>query len=188
MKQFFYLLFLSMTLILFSKDIPVPDNNYLYTDFTFERTSPFLKKPVTGSGRIVMDGKDNFIFKQIKPVLIIIKKIAGEISFQKGDAKPIIINAMSDDMDNGNIAILFSGDSARISELFKVTYSAIHGKDNFELIPRDDTGSLKTILLIHIISNIDKIEKIKIEYKNKSTITYSFFNAITGIKPDEKNY
>jgi len=177
-----------MTLILFSNDIPVPENNYLYTDFTFERTSPFLKKPVTGSGRILMDGKNHFIFKQIKPVLITIKKISGEISFQKGDAKPITINAMSDDMDNGNIAILFSGDSARISELFKLTHSTIQGKDYFELIPRESMLSLKTIQIIHIVSKADKIENIKIEYKNKSTITYSFFNAVTGIKPDEKNF
>ena len=48
--------------------------------------------------------------------------------------------------------------------------------------------SLKTIQIIHIVSKADKIENIKIEYKNKSTITYSFFNAVTGIKPDEKNF
>lgn len=169
-------------------EIPVPENHYLFTKFEFERTAPFLRNPVKGEGIIVMSGKDRFLFNQIKPVEIKIIMNQGSVSYQKGDAKPIVMSGMPDDMDNGNIAVLFSGDTERINEFFNIEYKKENGKDYFLLKPLSDNKQFRTVDSIDIISSKDKIEIIKLNYKNRSVLKYVFKDTVTGIMPDEKYF
>ena len=126
-----------------------------------------------------MDGTNKFVFKQINPVKIEIKKVDKRITYKKGNAEPLTIDGLSDD-----IFFLFNYDSDNLGAKYNITRKYINNKEVYNIIPKEK----KNIKHIILIAFDDKIEKIKIIFNDKSNLIYEFKNTITGIKPDEKYF
>lgn len=172
--------------VICAKELPVPDHYFLYTDFSSQRSSPFLKKTVDGSGYIVMNGKEEFAFKQKTPAEITIVRKNGVISFRKGNAAPIIIASSSEDAENSALTLLFSGDTEKIHEIFSIEENTYEEMDQFTLTPKEGQKTFASISSIFIESSGDKIKKMELHYKNKTSLSYQFYNSVTGKVPDEK--
>ena len=84
--------------------LPHPKNSMLYTEFVSYKKATYLKKPIEMVGYIVMNGENNFLFKQTKPILIEVRKNNNKLTFKKESSPPIEIP----NSPNGeNIAFLF---------------------------------------------------------------------------------
>jgi len=173
------ILFISVNII-YSQNIPQPKNNQLYTEFTSTRTAKYLKKPLTANGFIVMDGLNNFLFKQTDPVLIEIKKIKGKITYKKGDNDPIEIDSKAQEF------LIIFDNPENINKNFDIKKEIINKKDFYTVTPKN--GSNENIIKILITAVEDKIEIIEIYFTNGSKHTYKFRNTVTGKKPDEKYF
>ena len=163
---------------LYTIELPHPENDQLYTDFVSYRFANYLKKPIIGNGYIVMDGKNKFLFKQIDPINIEIRKVDDKILYKVKDNQPIEI---SNDQDENIMFIFYNSDlSNKNFDIQKKLNN--NNKDFFNIIPKEK----KNIINIEIISMLDKVEKITIYFINNSTLIYEFKNSITGKKPSEQ--
>lgn len=178
-RRLIIIIFLLSNFIIFSQEqLPQPKNDQLYTEFVSYRYASYLKKPLAGSGYIAMDGKNKFIFKQIKPVIIEIKKNENKTTFKRGATEPIEI----DEMEN-ELFFLF-GEQKNINQIYDISKKVINNKDNYYIVPKEK----QNISNITLIGLDDKIEKIEIFFNDNSKIIYEFKNTVTGIKPDEKYF
>ncbi|OHD24411.1 MAG: hypothetical protein A2Y34_04165 [Spirochaetes bacterium GWC1_27_15] len=178
---FVFLLFI-VTISLYSQKIPHPKNSMLYTEFTAYKSALYLKKPIVSSGYIAMNGLDKFIFKQTKPIVIEVKKRENRMFFKREGMNEIEISGNNDNSDN--IAFLFSTNEDDLKKNFKIEQITTNGKQKYTVTPFKPTKVEK----IEVIGIDDKIENIKIFFKDKSTILYEFKNTITGTSPNEKYF
>jgi hypothetical protein len=178
MKKIYIVYFILTSFLLFSLELPKPKNDQLFAEYDSYRYSKFLKKPITGSGYLAMDGKDRFVFIQLKPLIVEIRKNGGRITYKKGSNMPIDISNMAMDM-----FFLFETDE-NISINYNVIKTAGSEMDSYEIIPKAEQNLLK----IKVTAKEDKVEKIEILFKDDSKIVYFFRNVFTGRKPDEKNF
>ncbi len=165
--------------ISFPAVLPKPKNAMLYTEFDFVRTSKYLKKPVTGSGYIAMEGQDKFIFRQNSPVRIVVRKNGRKMTFQKEDAQPVEIDPKS----GGDVMFLFDSDES-INSRFDISAKRQDGRMLYSLVPKSD----ERIKSISVIAKGDRVEKIEINFANDSSLAYTFKNTVTGTAPGEKYF
>lgn len=176
-RRLIIIIFLFLNFIIFpQEDLPQPKNSRLFTEFVSYRYAPYLKKPLTGTGYIVMDGKNRFIFKQVKPVIIEVKKIDDKTTFKRGNTEPIEVNEMENEL------FFLFGDQTNIRRIYDISKKVINNKDNYYVVPKNK----KDISNIFIVGIEDKFERIEINFNDNSKIIYEFKNTVTGIKPDEK--
>jgi hypothetical protein len=178
MKITLILIMMTITSVLFSETLPQPKNAQLYTEFNSKRTAPFLKKPITSSGYIVMDGKSNFLYKQTNPFNIEVRKKGSKLTFKKDKSEAITLPPTA---SGDNIAFLFEGDETFL-ENYDITKKAASNKDLYSIIPKKS----EKVKEIQITGNDDKFESIKLIFNDKSEIFYEFKNTVTGTPPDEK--
>jgi Outer membrane lipoprotein carrier protein LolA len=178
MKKIFIICVLFLTFQLFSLELPRPKDDRLFAEYDSFRYAKFLKKPLAGSGYIAMDGKDKFVFIQIKPVSVEIKKSGGRTTYKKGSNMPVDISGMAMDM-----FFLFESDE-KISAGYNVSKVAADGSDNYEITPKSPDNMIN----IKVTAKEDKVEKIEIFFKDGSRLIYLFKNAVTGKKPDERYF
>ena len=177
-KLIFLILFLHCFVLIFSQTLPQPENNQLYTEFISYRTAEYLKNPIISTGYIVMDGRDKFLFKQDEPISIEIKKNNNIITFKKNGMQAIQVDSLSDDF-----TFLFD-DPEKLKQKYFITKKNINNKEEYSVIPKQK----ENINQIIIITSGDKIEKIDINFNDKTNLVYNFKNTITGTKPDEKYF
>ncbi len=178
LKNYFIFFLLFLNFLLFSNELPQPKDNLLYTEFVSYKYSPFLKKPGISSGIIAMDGKEKFIFKQLKPVIFILKKIDGRFTFQRQNTKEVAVDGETYDND---FMMLF-GDSNKLAESFNIVENKVNTKSIFTITPKTENKILKMI----ITAKGDAFEKIEMLFNDNSKLIYEFRNTVTGKKPDEK--
>jgi hypothetical protein len=178
MKNIFIICILLTAFQLFSLELPRPKDDRLFAEYESYRYAKFLKKPITGSGYIAMDGKDKFAFIQIKPVSVEIKKSGDRTTYKKGSNMPVDISGMSMDM-----FFLFESDE-KISAGYNVVKSAGSDFDNYDITPK----TADNITNIKVKAKEDKVEKIEIFFKDGGKIIYIFKNIVTGVKPDERYF
>jgi len=173
------LMFLSLA-VFFAETLNLPKNSQLYTEFKSVKTAKFLKKPLASSGYIVMNGKNNFLYKQTEPFSLEVRKKGLKIILKKDKMDPIEIPSTA---NGDNIAFLFEGDEAVMSN-YNISKKAVSEKDFYTITPKQ-TGKIKEI---SIVGKDDKYESIKLLFTDNSTITYDFKNTTTGTPPDEKYF
>ncbi|HPO48898.1 MAG TPA: hypothetical protein PLO89_01100 [Spirochaetota bacterium] len=177
MKKIIFLFFAFFNLSLYSQTLPYPDGDALYSEYTSLRSAVYLKKPLVSYGYIVMKGAKNFLFKQTAPIVIEVRQKGDKLTFKKEDTQPIEIpNTQSGD----NIAFLFDKDSSL--DNFNVSKSFSNGKDFYLIVPK----KIDKVTKIELVSKKDKVETIKLFFKDKTLLTYEFKNTVTGTLPDEK--
>jgi len=164
---------------MYSQTLPFPKNDMLYTEFVSYKKASYLKNPIKTVGYIVMNGNGNFLFKQISPIVIEVRKKDGRLTFKKENSQPIEI---PNSPGGENIAFLFDKNSNYSN--FIITKNVKNNKDFFLVVPKNQDKIEK----IEIVSNDDKIESIILFFKDKSSMTYDFKNTVTGIVPDEKYF
>lgn len=165
--------------------IPIPENKMLYTEYTFLKSSPYLKKGVRGEGIIAMSGEDKFTFVQFTPTKIKITKMKEEISFSTGNAPPVKMMGAGENGGGGDIMSLLTGETEKVNKVFQITHSRIGEKEEFQLKPKVDCKETRNIEFIHFISIGDKLENLRMKYKNGTFLEFEFRNTVTGEKPDE---
>ena len=177
-RRIIFIIFIFFNLNIFSQQLPQPKNDQLYTEFISSRYASYLKKPLIGSGYIAKDGKDKFIFKQIKPVNLEIKKMNNKVTYKRGTSDPVEIS----NVDN-ELFFLFD-DPEKTGQFYNIDKKVVNKKDNYYLAPKDK----QNISRIIIIGIEDIIERIEIYFSDNSKIIYDFKNTVTGKKPDEKYF
>ena len=179
MKKIIIFFFTVFCLLLFPQDLPKPKNNQLYTEFTSYRYAPYLKKPLVSSGYIALDGQDKLVFRQNQPVSIVVKKAGEKITYQKGNNTPIEVT----DASSNEILIIF-GEQEGLQEKYDITKEIIDGKEKFTVIPKKN-NRMKSMILF---SAEDVLEKLEINFSDRSRLVYEFKNAVTGVSPDKKYF
>ena len=177
-NKFIFIVFLFLNFYIFLQELPQPKNNQLYTEFISYRYASYLKKPLIGSGYIAKNGENKFVFKQVKPFIIEIKKMNNKLTFKRGVSESVEIN----DMEN-ELFFLFE-ESEKINQIYNINKKKTKNKDYYYLIPKKD----QNISQIIIIGIEDKFEKIEIYFNDNSKIIYEFKNTVTGLQPDEKYF
>jgi hypothetical protein len=182
LKRILIVSFIAFNVLIFSQELPHPKDQQLYTEFTSQRMAAYLKKPIISEGYIVMNGSERFTFKQSKPTLIEIKKTGGKIIYKRENMDPIVMDASGQmTADTDNIMFLFSNDQ-NIKDKFEINIKKINEKDEFTIIP----NKKEKVDKITVMAIDDKIESIRIQFLNKSTLVYQFKNTVTGVVPDDK--
>jgi hypothetical protein len=157
-------------------------NRKLYTDFVAVRVSPYLKKPKVSFGYIVADG-DRFVFKQTRPVKMEIRQENDLLTIKMPGNSEIVIDSDSNEYSDD---IMFLFDTRfDLRDNFIVKRDTINNRDHYELIPTKPKLARK-ILLISLVVIEDRLESMKLTFKNKSSISYEFKNAIVGETPNEE--
>ncbi|MBN2546095.1 MAG: outer-membrane lipoprotein carrier protein LolA [Spirochaetes bacterium] len=177
-KKILISFFIIIPCLFFGSVLPKPQNNQMYTEYLSYKYTPYLKKPVVSSGIIAMDGKEKFIFKQIKPVAFKIKKVKGKITYKRESMDEIIIENNS---SNNDFMFLFD-ESVDITKDYNVNEKKINDKTEFMILPKNK-GKYKKII---IISNKDKFERLEFYFSDNSNLIYEFTNTVTGKPVDEK--
>jgi hypothetical protein len=181
-KQIFLiltLLALSLTTIN-GQEIPYPDNDMLYTEFTAVRTSPWLKKGMKSSGYLAMNGLDRFIFNQLEPVPLIITRNGDEILFKKGAMKAVAVSA---DLIENQVFLFFDRNSG-LTEKYDISTTPQEDKTLYTVTPRSED----TFEKITFTGKRDIIYTITILFNDGSTLNYTFSNSVTGTPPDERYF
>lgn len=179
-KNLLFLLFILIGSFIFPETLPQPKNMQLYTDFKAEKKAVFLKKPLISSGYIVINGKNNFIFKQIIPFSLEVRKKDNKLTYKKDKMDPV---ELPESASGDNIAFLFEGDESILAN-YNITKKFENSLDYFTIIPKQ-IGKIKEIL---VSAKEDKLITIKLNFTDKSSIFYTFQNTVTGIAPDEKYF
>jgi outer membrane lipoprotein-sorting protein len=177
-KKSVILFFLNFLLFIYPETLPQPKNDQLYTEFTAKRTSTYLKKPVTGNGYIVMNGKNNFLFRQNTPVLIDVRKKGESLTLKINNNDPIEISSGS---DNDNIAFLFDN-PINLEKNYYISKTVSAGLDEFLVVPKKASKIEKIILT----ATGDMIRTLNVYFRDKTVVNYEFRNTKTGTIPDEK--
>jgi hypothetical protein len=184
-KYILTIIFLGLILPLFSQAIPHPKNDRLYTDFTCYRYAAYLKKPIISTGFIAMDGQANFLFKQISPLLIEIRKTGDKIIYKRGDQAPMEFSASSGGaVGTTNSIIFLFDDSGKIKDKYNIVKKSLDGKDEYTVTPKEK----EAVKQIFITAVEDRIETIKMYFADNTSYLYEFKNTVTGVKPDEKYF
>ena len=174
---FFFIIFIQ---VIYAVNLPGPKNDQLYTEFKSTRTSPYLKRPMSSSGYIVMNGKENFLFKQQKPVEINVRKDGEHMTLKIGNNPAVEINP---DSGGDNIAFLFNNDG-NLDKYYDITQSVSQGYDEYLVIPKKKSKIEK--IIVQGKENI--VISIILNFYDRSVITYTFKNTRTGTPPDEKYF
>lgn len=178
-KRFILLILLFNSIFMvFSADLPQPKNNRLYTEFVSYRTANYLKKTIISSGYIVMDGKSRFLFKQIEPLDIEIRKNEDKITYKREDMEPVEVDTVS------NAIIFIFDDPEKLKEKYTIEKTIKNNVDVYSIMPKGK-DEIKSILIIGIE---DKIQEVMVFFKNKTELIYKFSNTVTGTKPDEAHF
>jgi len=157
-------------------------NRKLYTDFVAVRISPYLKKPKISSGYIVADG-DRFVFKQIEPVKMEIRQKNGLLTIKLPGNSEIVIDSNSNEYSD-DVMFLFDT-NFDFNDNFITKKYIINSKNHYELVPTKPKLA-KKISLISLVVIEDRLESMKLTFKNNSTIMYEFKNTVVGVTPNEE--
>jgi len=180
MKSKIILSLLFINFLIHSVELPHPKNDCLYTEFDSYRYAKFLKKPIAGTGYIVMDGKDRFVFIQTKPLHVEIRKNGDRVMYKKGNGMAVDVSNMAMDM-----FFLFE-EQDTLNANYDISKNAISDKDEYIVTPKDIIN--QNLKYIRIIGKLDVFESVELFFNDESKILYIFKNTITGSKPDEKYF
>ncbi len=170
---------------IWAQSLPKPDKDYLYTEFSSVRKLKYVKKPIVSGGYIAMNGKEDFIYRQVTPTLLEIKKIGDTAFYKKANIAPIQIDLSKSNFDESySVIFLFYGDDEAVSEYFDITKTFANNLDNYKITPKKQG----TIKLISATGLGDKLYSIDMTYADGSTLSYRFTNSVTGTKPDDKYF
>jgi len=157
-------------------------NRKLYTDFVAVRVSPYLKKPKVSSGYIVADG-DRFVFKQTEPVKMEIRQKNGLLTIKLPGNSEIVVDSSSNEYSD-DVMFLFDT-NFDFNDNFIIKKYIINNKNHYELIPTKPKLA-KKISLISLVALEDRLESMKLTFKNNSSIMYEFKNTVVGVTPNEE--
>jgi len=177
-KKTLIFIFILMPCILSGNVLPKPVNNQMYTEYLSYKYTPYLKKPAVASGIIAMDGKNKFIFKQIKPVAFKIKKDQEKITYKRENMNEIIVEGSSSNYD---FMFLFD-ESADLAKDYNINQKLLNEKIEFTILPKEKSKYKKIV----VTSKEDKFEKLEFYFSDNSNLIYKFSNTITGKPVDEK--
>lgn len=153
-------------------ELPVPENDMLYTEFICTTSSPYLKEKIVSSGIIVMNGKNKFLYRQDKPKKIILKKINEDVTFETETG---IVTRLNSSIIYNEIMLLFDSPE-HAGEVFFISLIEHKDQNEYKIIPKTDSP-VENILLF---ARGDKISSIEISFKNRTRSVYTFYNTQTG--------
>lgn len=183
-KILYIILFINFTYLLFSQNkLPIPKDYKLYTDFVCYKKTKYLKKETITTGYIAMDGKNKFIYKQINPFVIEIRKRNNTILYKRENFNEITIEISDTNHNDVDIFIisLFNSEEKDFENNFFITKEVIKDYDYYKIIPKN-TKYIKEIKAKGID---DKLTEIIITYIDNSLLRYEFKNVKTGKSIDE---
>jgi hypothetical protein len=177
-KILFIFILLNLFMFINSENFPQPKNDQLYAEFTAKRTSVYLKQPVTSSGYIVMNGKNNFLFRQNKPVSIDVRRKNDSLTLKINNNEPVEIGSGP---DSDNIAFIFN-DPENLEKNYYITMTLSGGVNEYLVVPKKASKIEKIIAM----ASGDVIRTLNIYFRDKTVLSYEFRNTKTGTAPDEK--
>jgi len=183
-KNILILLIILLSFSLYSEDISKlfnSRNKKLYTDFVAVRVSPYLKNPKVSFGYIVADG-DRFVFKQTKPVRMEIRQENSILTIKLPNNSEIVVDSSSNEYSD-DVIFLFDT-NFDFNDNFIIKNYVVNDKNHYELVPTKPKLS-KKIALVSLITLEDRLESMKLTFKNGSSITYDFKNTVVGETPNE---
>ncbi|HOJ64478.1 MAG TPA: hypothetical protein PLE45_08660 [Spirochaetota bacterium] len=176
--NYLILLFICGSFLFSQNRLPVPKDYKLYTEFISYKKFKYLKKESISTGYIAMNGKDKFIYKQLAPFVIEIRKKDNNLYYKRENMNEIIIDITNS--SQFDIAIFFNLDDKEFNENFVITKNKINNTDHYNIIPKNNSY----VTNITAKGNDYKLEELTIFYKDGSFLRYEFKNTKTGMDID----
>lgn len=158
----------------------MPEKGRLYTEFTCITTSPYVKNEVVSSGIIVVAGENRFLYRQDKPKKLIIKKIDDNMTLETGEGT---VTPVSSSVIPEEIMLLFEV-NADVEEKFEIVMTEHPSHNEYKITPREKSP----VQTIFLYAAGDKVSSIRIHFKNRTKIVYTFHNTITGAGAGDKYF
>lgn len=163
-------------------------------DFSQEKTSPKLRRPLKSSGKFVFS-RDGIVWQTLKPFPSTMAVTKDAIIQTGADGKRTVLDGSSSDVFKtvaSSLSSLFSGNRKVLEKHFTIRSYSSKGADwTLSLAPKDATvaGALKDIVISG--SSADgkaSLDEMKISQNDSNTTTYRLTNQTyrQELTPNEK--
>ncbi len=164
----------------FSVTLPTPANNQMYTEYVCEKKLAYVKKPIVSTGRILMFGKEKFVYTQDSPVTFTVSKDKDIITYSRPNARAMTFDASDKSFTAASdfqVVAFLGGED--LGEHYEITKTSFENVDHYRIVPK----KIDKIKEIRATAQGDKLSTLIILFADNSTMKYTFKNTVTGVEP-----